>query len=180
MLTSARMASDRLAASGDPRVAQSLPRLERALDRAARLAEGVLAYGRSDEPPPEARLISLWQAARDAGEDAGLTASGVRLEVDASADLPVTADPDQLDRILVNLFRNARQASETDGRSSGRVRVTAAAALGRVQVDVSDDGPGVPDRVRPRLFQPFGGGGLGRRHRPRPRGRARPRPRPRR
>jgi len=34
MLTSAQIASDRLAAIGDPKVAQALPRLERALDRA--------------------------------------------------------------------------------------------------------------------------------------------------
>ena len=163
MLTSARLASDRLSGSEDPRVAQSLPRLERALDRAARLAEGVLAYGRSDEPPPEPRLLSLWQAARDAAEDAGLFPDGVRLELDATADIPLSADPDQLDRILVNLFRNARQAIEGSGRSHGRVRLTARREADTVQVDVADDGPGVPERVRARLFQPFGGsaGGTG-------------------
>ncbi|PNB45962.1 sensor histidine kinase, partial [Pseudomonas sp. GW456-12-10-14-LB2] len=36
ILTSAQIASDRLASSGDPKVAQALPRLERALDRALR------------------------------------------------------------------------------------------------------------------------------------------------
>jgi signal transduction histidine kinase len=51
MLTSAQMASERLAASGDPQVAQALPRLERALDRAVTLATSVLSYGRSEEPP---------------------------------------------------------------------------------------------------------------------------------
>ncbi len=157
MLTSARMASDRLAGSEDPRVAQSLPRLERALDRAGRLAEGVLAYGRTEEAAPEPRLLSLWQAARDAAEDAGLSAEGVRLEVDAGADLAVTADPDQLDRILVNLFRNARQAIEGAGRTAGRVRVTASPGAGRLRVDVADDGPGLPPRAQERLFRPFGG-----------------------
>ena len=165
MLTSARMASDRLAASGDPKVAQSLPRLERALDRAARLTEEVLAYGRSEEPAPEPRLLSVWQAARDAAEDAGLSEAGVRLELDATADTPVVADPDQLDRILVNLFRNARQAIEAAGRAAGRVRLSAARDENRLRLEVADDGPGVPERVRPRLFQPFGGtaspGGVG-------------------
>ncbi|MBV9511900.1 MAG: HAMP domain-containing histidine kinase, partial [Caulobacteraceae bacterium] len=50
MLTSAQIASERLALSGDPKVTQALPRLERALDRAIRLASDVLAYGRSQEP----------------------------------------------------------------------------------------------------------------------------------
>jgi signal transduction histidine kinase len=39
MLTSAQIASDRLAAIGDPKVAQAMPRLERALDRAITLIE---------------------------------------------------------------------------------------------------------------------------------------------
>ena len=162
MLTSARMASDRLAGTlgelGDPRAAQALPRLERALDRAARLAEDVLAYGRSQEPPPEPRPVDLAGAARDAAEDAGLSPAGVRLEADASAAAVVSADPDQLDRILVNLFRNARQAVEGAGRTTGAVRLSAAHDDGRVRVEVADDGPGVPARVLARLFQPFGGG----------------------
>ena len=157
MLTSARMASDRLAGSGDPRVAQSLPRLERALDRAARLTEDVLAYGRSEEPPPEPRPLSLAAAARDAAEDAGLRPDGVDLAVDRSAEVTLAADPDQLDRILVNLFRNARQASEGAGRATGMVRLAATRERGQVRIEVSDDGPGVPERVRSRLFQPFGG-----------------------
>ena len=44
MLTSAQIASERLAALKDPKVSQALPRLERALDRAVKLASGVLAY----------------------------------------------------------------------------------------------------------------------------------------
>ena len=42
MLTSAQIASERLAALKDPKVSQALPRLERALDRAVKLASGVL------------------------------------------------------------------------------------------------------------------------------------------
>ncbi|HEX6867043.1 MAG TPA: histidine kinase dimerization/phospho-acceptor domain-containing protein, partial [Caulobacteraceae bacterium] len=45
MLTSAQIASERLAESGDPHVTQALPRLERALDRAITLASDVLAFG---------------------------------------------------------------------------------------------------------------------------------------
>ncbi|MEI9891304.1 MAG: histidine kinase dimerization/phospho-acceptor domain-containing protein [Caulobacteraceae bacterium] len=52
MLTSAQIASERLALSGDPSVAAALPRLERALDRAAALASNVLDYGKSEERAP--------------------------------------------------------------------------------------------------------------------------------
>ena len=158
MLTSARMASDRLAELADPRVGQSLPRLERALDRAARLAEGVLAYGRSEEPAPEPRPVALGPAAREAAEDAGLRPEGVRLDADLSAEAAVVlADPDHLDRILVNLFRNARQAIEATGRAVGVVRLSVTREEERMVLEVADDGPGLPERARARVFQPFGG-----------------------
>jgi signal transduction histidine kinase len=80
MLTSAQMASDRLAALGDPKVAQALPRLERALDRAITLASDVMAYGKSKEPEPVARTIALRPALDMAAEDAGLTPQGVELQ----------------------------------------------------------------------------------------------------
>src|ERR1700742_4358475 len=80
MLTSAQIASDRLAQSGDPKVTQALPRLERALDRAVKLASDVLAYGKSEEPAPALTLIPLAPAVEAAAEDAGLSPEGVRLD----------------------------------------------------------------------------------------------------
>lgn len=169
MLTAAQMASDRLAASGDPTVERALPRLERALDRALGLAQNVLNYGRSEEPAPNLRPVRVAPAIDAAAEDAGLTPGGVRLSRRAPARLHVEADADQLHRILVNLMRNAREAIEADPERAGRgrVRVTAQLEDGQVAIRVRDDGPGLPERVRERLFEPFvgsgrpGGAGLG-------------------
>src|SRR5205085_3182378 len=72
MLTSAQLASERLAALKDPKVSQALPRLERALDRAVKLATEVLAYGKSAEPPPESRPVLLSPALQAAAEEARL------------------------------------------------------------------------------------------------------------
>src|SRR5918997_1533497 len=80
MLTSAQIASERLARSGDPQVAQALPRLERALDRAIGLAQNVLTYGKSEEPPASPQALPLAPAVDAAAEDAGLTAEGVALD----------------------------------------------------------------------------------------------------
>ena len=168
MLTSAQFASERLAASGDPNVTQALPRLERALDRAVRLAEGVLAYGKSEEAAPIPKALDLASVLQDAGEDAGLSGGdsaapaddgAVTLEIDASARRQVRADPDQLHRIFVNLFRNARQAIETRSapEPAGHVRVTAAEEDGRLLIRIADNGPGLPERAQARLFQAFSG-----------------------
>ena len=159
MLTSAQFASERLASSGDPKVAQALPRLERALDRAVRLAEGVVAYGKSEEAAPALQVLHLAAAAEDAAEDAGLREDGVRLVLAADTDIAVRADPDQLHRILVNLFRNARQAIESRPREdqAGQVSVAVAKAEAGVRIRIADNGPGLPERAKARLFQAFAG-----------------------
>lgn len=166
MLTSAQIASERMAQSGDPDVAQALPRLERALDRAITLASDVLAYGRTEEPAPVARPTPLRAALKVAAEDAGLSPTGVRLDAKVEAGAQVSADPEHLHRILVNLLRNAREAIEAAGRA-GRVQVSLTQDEGVSVVRLADDGPGVPERALQHLFQPFvgsarrGGTGLG-------------------
>ena len=174
MLTSAQIASERLAQSGDPKVAQTLPRLERALDRAVHLATDVLEYGKSEEAPPSPVVLALRPALEAAAEDAGLSIDGsapdaVALETTIGPREQVRADSDQLHRILVNLLRNGREAIASHEGSGARGRI--AVSLHREGetsiIRLSDNGPGVSERARTRLFQPFagssrpGGAGLG-------------------
>jgi signal transduction histidine kinase len=160
MLTSAQIASERLAQSGDPFVAAALPRLERALDRAAALASNVLEYGKSEERPPEPAVIPLLAAVEAAGDDAGLLRAGVKVNARLEAEDAALADPEQIHRVLVNLLRNAReaiQASRPDG--GGAILVSASYGEGRVTLQVADNGPGLPPKVLANLFQPFTGSG---------------------
>ena len=165
MLTSAQIASERLASSTDPRVAQAMPRLERALGRAVKLAEGVLAYGRSEEPAPQPAPMPLGPALEAAAEDAGLTdappGGGARLTLKVPKGMKLEVDADQVHRLLVNLFRNAREAIAAAGSPNGPgvVRVSATAGDGVAVLRIADNGPGIPERVQERLFQPFSGSG---------------------
>jgi signal transduction histidine kinase len=161
MLTSAQIASERLAALKDPKVSQALPRLERALDRAVKLASGVLAYGKTQEAAPEPRAVPLAAAIETAAEEARLAERDIVLTVQVGASDQVNADPDQLHRILANLLRNAREAIEhQEGRrAKGRITVALTRSGDQSLVRVTDNGPGVPERVRERLFQPFAGFG---------------------
>ncbi|ESQ73530.1 sensor histidine kinase [Asticcacaulis sp. AC402] len=175
MLTSARMASDRLSAvSDDPTVAKALPRLERALDRALSLATNVLTYGKSDEHAPLIQIVNLKDVSEAAAEDAGLALTQpspetVRFILKASKGFHLEADPEQLHRLLVNLMRNARQAIELqpNRKSRGRITLTALKTADEVLLLVADNGPGIPEKIREKLFQPFtssatpGGSGLG-------------------
>ncbi len=159
MLTSAQMASERLADSADPQVAKALPRLERALGRAATLTRNVLDFGKSEEPAPQKTKVALAAAVTVAAEDAGLDPRGVRLERAIPPRFSVQADPDQLNRVLVNLMRNARQAIEADparpARARGKVTVSAHGEDGMCVIRVADNGPGIPSRISEQLFQPF-------------------------
>jgi signal transduction histidine kinase len=138
-------------------VARTLPRLERALNRAVRLAADVLAFSRTAEPTPTPRPVPLRAAVEDAAEDAQLTSGGVRLATGIDDRAQVLADADQLHRILVNLMRNAREAIDSDAAKGGAGTVTVELRVdgGASVVRVADDGPGLPERARTNLFQPF-------------------------
>jgi signal transduction histidine kinase len=126
-----------------------------------KLASGVLAYGKTQEAAPEPHAVPLAAAVGAAAEEARLAEQGVKLVCRIGAAEQVNADPDQLHRILANLLRNARQAIELQEgrRTPGRVEVTLTRADNASLIRVSDNGPGVPERVRARLFQPFAGSG---------------------
>jgi signal transduction histidine kinase len=76
-----------------------------------------------------------------------------RVETTLEPALPaLQADAQKLTQVLVNLIRNALQATP----SGATVRVSARALDGsRVELAVEDDGPGVAPELRERLFQPF-------------------------
>lgn len=61
-------------------------------------------------------------------------------------------DPKKLERALYNLLRNA---CEVAPRESGRVEVEVLNGSAGAEIRVSDNGPGIPDSIRQRLFEPF-------------------------
>jgi signal transduction histidine kinase len=120
--------------SADPQVAKALPRLERALSRAAALSRNVLEYGKSEEPAPVSGCASPWRPPPPAAaEDAGLTRGRAADQVPAGA-FRRRRRPDQLHRILVNLMRNARQAIEADAARGARK------GKGVVRIEAGSDG----------------------------------------
>jgi PAS domain S-box-containing protein len=68
----------------------------------------------------------------------------------------VLADAHQLQQVLLNLIINAEHAmSVAHNRGTLSVRTTADARRHLVLIEVSDDGPGVPEALRSRIFDPF-------------------------
>jgi PAS domain S-box-containing protein len=76
----------------------------------------------------------------------------------------VTADPEMLHELLLNLVINGCQASLGDTPEGVRVQITPAGAV--CHIEVLDRGPGIDPAIRHRIFEPFfttkhGGTGLG-------------------
>lgn len=86
--------------------------------------------------------------------------SGIGWAVEVEPNLPrVAIDRSQMQQVLLNLTTNAIQAIVSD-RPSGHLELTAARGPGldgrqSVRITVTDDGPGVPEALRSRLFVPF-------------------------
>jgi C4-dicarboxylate-specific signal transduction histidine kinase len=78
----------------------------------------------------------------------------------------VRADPVALDQIVHNLLLNALQAMDAPSVSRRQLAVSVGAEGAQGWLSVSDTGPGLPQDVLPRVFEPFfstreGGLGLG-------------------
>lgn len=169
MLSSAQLLSDRLRAVKDPTVQSLAPKLVRTLDRAVAYSNGVLAYGRTQEPPPSRRRLKLRQLVEEVGEVSGAEASGIEFINAVEADFEIDADPEQLFRVLSNLCRNAVQAmaGDAEGIIIRRLSVSAERSGSVSRIRVEDTGPGLPSKARENLFAAFrgsarsGGTGLG-------------------
>ena len=82
---------------------------------------------------------------------------GVTLELMRDRKLPeVDCDPEQLKEVLVNLIVNACEAMGDGGRILITEEEGTADPVGRVVViRVSDSGPGIPEAIKDRIFEPF-------------------------
>lgn len=169
-LAAAQLISDRLTTVKDPAAQGLVPKLVRAIDRAVAYTEGVLAYGRTQEPPPQRRRVRLRQVVDEVYELLGVDrAEGIELVNAVPADFEVDADSEQLFRILSNLARNAVQAMAADREAAlvRRLAIAAERAGATSRILVEDTGPGLPLRARENLFAAFrgsarsGGTGLG-------------------
>lgn len=169
MLASAQLMADRLSVVPDPNVQRFVPKLVSALDRAIAFCQSTLAYGKAEEQSAHITRLFLQPEIEEAAEFLGLsTESAPALTLDIAPDLAVEADADHLQRALNNLLRNAKAALEaTPMAEAGLIRIHATRRGTLVDIDIRDNGPGIPERVRERLFQAFsgsarpGGTGLG-------------------
>jgi two-component system, NtrC family, nitrogen regulation sensor histidine kinase GlnL len=98
---------------------------------------------------------------------------GITIRRDYDTSLPdISADQEQLIQVMLNIARNAVQAMKGEGKLTFRTRAARQVTLARkrhrlaVTVQIIDDGPGIPENIREKIFYPLvsgrdGGSGLG-------------------
>lgn len=85
-----------------------------------------------------------------------LDQKGIALERGYGEDLPaVLGEPVQLRQLFLNLFQNALDAMEAGGTLSVRLHRRQANGDTAVVVEVADTGPGIPEGLREKVFEPF-------------------------
>ncbi len=159
ILTSAQLFTDRLETSEDPRVRRMAPKLVKSLTRAVHLCESTLTYGKAEEAAPTLSRLNLGELVWDVieAERLAIGTQPVRLVNDVPAELTLVADPEQLHRVIGNITRNARQAILRSAQP-GEVTISAAETAQEWVIRIRDTGPGLPEKARAHLFEPFRGG----------------------
>ncbi|HZZ41464.1 MAG TPA: ATP-binding protein [Tepidisphaeraceae bacterium] len=122
--------------------------------KAGRICSSMLSLARGESTPATVQVQmlvdeTLLVMARDPQKD------GLALRVQIQPNLTVTGDPVQLEQVLLNLLINARQAM---AGKSGSLTIKAAEdpeQAGEVKIQVIDTGPGIPEKLLPKIFQPF-------------------------
>jgi len=152
-----------LIASVDCRGEAAILDARAAVETLARRADGVMQFVESYRQisrAPQVKLRSFavgpWLRELETIFRASDAAAGVALitSVDPPA-LTMEADPDLLCQVLINLLRNGAEAARAHA-AEPRVTLTVHfLATGEVQIDVADNGAGVPESLRQDVFLPF-------------------------
>jgi K+-sensing histidine kinase KdpD len=139
--------------------------------RQLRLVEDLLDFSRlqSGRMPLDFQDVDLHALLREVIESIVpvAAAGGVQLDVSPVPEVHLTADPRRLEQVFLNLLGNALKFTP----EGGRVAVAVDAANDRVQVRITDNGPGIDPQFLPHIFEAFrqsdsasrhyGGAGLG-------------------
>jgi PAS domain S-box-containing protein len=131
-----------------------LPRAEEIQDglnlietRSGSLGRFLRAYAQLARlPKPQQRRIQIAPIAHRIAE----LENRLPVAVAKADDVEIDADPDQIEQLLINIVRNAVDATL---ETNGRVWIDWKAVDGSLQVTVEDEGPGLPDTSN--LFVPF-------------------------
>jgi len=143
--------------AADPQIAERAEKIGAAANRCARIVKTFLSMAR--HLPAEQRPVAVNRVIEAALEVTGysLRAAGIRVSLRLAKDLPsILADDQQVQQVITNLVINAQHALESvDGDRKLHITTSLRKKSGEVVIKVKDNGPGVPEDIRGRIFEPL-------------------------
>ncbi|UXY54179.1 ATP-binding protein [Pseudomonas tohonis] len=144
-------------------VPKLLDGIHQAGTRAAKIVTHMLSFSRRSnrQLAPCLLPVLLDQAVEIASNDFDLTEGfdfkGMTITREFDPDLgPVPGTANELEQVLLNLLKNAAQAiHQRDDDQEGRITLRTRLAPPWAEVQVEDNGVGIPENVRKRIFEPF-------------------------
>jgi signal transduction histidine kinase len=134
---------------------ESLGILHQEARRLSRVVDDMFTLTRADagQYPVAPREFYLDELAADCVQSLRslAAAKSISLSVDSAGELPIVADESLVRRMLLNLVDNAIKYTPAGGAVSLSVRATAESA----EISVSNNGPGIPLELQPRIFERF-------------------------
>jgi signal transduction histidine kinase len=130
----------------------SLVRVQSESERLRHLVDDLLWLARFDSrpPPPGDEPVDLGTLAQTCADRFRAVGPAITAEIDAEPVL-ISAPPEWIDRLAGVLMDNACRYAGPDGY----VRISVRTHGGRLSLTVEDSGPGIPEDIRPRLFDRF-------------------------
>lgn len=141
----------------DPSLTARLDKILEAARRSTRIVRNFLTFARRHHPERVPTSVNELVTRTVDLLAYQFRVANVKVETSLASGLPsVSADPHQIQQVLLNLFNNACQAMTGAGRE-GTLRITTGfdGERGRVTLSVADDGPGIAPMHLPRIFEPF-------------------------
>lgn len=138
-------------------------RVTRAVTRLDSIVGDVLAFARDTRVRPAASMVAAPVLAALAATEDLIDRHRIDVDLDIDESLVAEVDAALLEQALLNVMRNACEAMASDGGSRRLVvrlggqdlRDPDAGVVGHAVVEIEDSGPGIPEDVRRRMFNPF-------------------------
>ena len=133
---------------------EALPKVRKQIERGRDITHRLLQFARKTEISVEHAVVNTAVSELLPFLEKECRLVGVAIHRDCRPDLPkVGIDETQLQEILMNLTKNAIDA--LSGHGGGNIWLATHEENGKVVVVVRDDGPGIDEAIRHRLFDPF-------------------------
>ncbi|HDI83185.1 MAG TPA: GAF domain-containing protein [candidate division WOR-3 bacterium] len=121
------------------------------IDRVDRIVKGMLAYAR--RPPLRMKEFDICECIEKVLAIYGINSreKNIRVEVHCVGNIIMYGDEDQITEVITNLFLNAVEATP----EGGKIWIEIEEKDEQVVIRVSDNGPGISEEVKEKIFNPF-------------------------